>query len=94
MMSNCQPCLRAIASAFGTFGLLHVPEFQGYPRKMFGHRVICTRSSSRTRGVSAVMIVRITLLSCSTLLCLRLCNNAVGANSGSLVRNTAVPGTK
>ena len=34
-----------------------------------------------------------TLCSCSTLLCLRLCSSAVGANSGWLVRNTAVPGT-
>ena len=34
-----------------------------------------------------------TLCSCSTLLCLRLCSSAVGAKSGSLVRNTAVPGT-
>ena len=38
-------------------------------------------------------MVRTTLCSCSTLLCLRLCSSAVGANSGSLVRNTAVPGT-
>ena len=36
-------------------------------------------------------MVRITLCSCSTLLCLRLCNSAVGTKSGSLVRNTAVP---
>ena len=55
--------------------------------------MIVTRSSSRARGVSAVMMVRITFCSCSTLLCLRLCSSAVGANSGSLVRNTAVPGT-
>ena len=39
------------------------------------------------------MMVRMTLCSCSTLLCLRLCSSAVGANSGWLVRNTAVPGT-
>ena len=45
-----------------------------------------------TRGVSAKTIVRMTLCSCSTLLCLRLCSSAVGANSGSLVRKTAVPG--
>ncbi len=38
-------------------------------------------------------MVRMTLCSCSTLLCLRLCSSAVGAKSGSLVRNTAVPGT-
>jgi hypothetical protein len=31
------------------------------------------------------------LCSCRILLCLRLCRSAVGANWGSLVRNTAVP---
>src|SRR5262245_59910822 len=94
MMSNCQPCLRAIASAFGTFGCSMYPNFNDTREKRLDIGVIRTRSSSGTRGVSAVMIVRITLFSCSTLLCLRLCSNAVGANSGSLVRKTAVPGTK
>ena len=55
--------------------------------------MIVTRSFCGTRGVSAKMMVRMTLCSCRTLLCLRLCSNAVGAKSGSLVRNTAVPGT-
>ncbi|CEG08362.1 hypothetical protein BN961_01777 [Afipia felis] len=52
-----------------------------------------TRSIGSTRGVVAVRMVRMTLCSCSTLLCFRLCSSAVGTNSGSLVRNTAVPFT-
>ena len=81
------------ASAFGTLGCSMWPNFSDTREKRLDSGAIRTRSSSGTRGVSAVMMVRMTLCSCSTLLCLRLCNSAVGANSGSLVRNTAVPGT-
>ena len=52
-----------------------------------------TRTSSVTRGMSAVTMVSTTFCSCRILLCLRLCRSAVGADVGSLVRKTAVPGT-
>ncbi len=55
---------------------------------------ILTRSSSRTRGVSAVSTVSSTFFSCSTLLCLRLCIRATGAVFTSEVRKIAVPGTR
>ena len=35
MMSNCQPCLRAIASAFGTFGCSMYPNFRDTLEKCF-----------------------------------------------------------
>ena len=56
--------------------------------------VSVTRSASVTNGELAVLTVTITLDSCSTLLCLRLCSNAAGAFSGLPVRNIAVPGTR
>jgi hypothetical protein len=55
---------------------------------------ILTRSSSAMRGVSPVRTVRMTLRSCSTLLCLRLCIRATGVMSGSEVRKIAVPGAR
>ena len=93
MMSKCRPCLRAIASAFGTFGDSMNPKRSATRLNRSEIGVISTRSSSSVRGVSAVTIVRMMFCSCSTLLCLRLCSSEAGAKSGSLVRNTAVPGT-
>src|SRR3954449_3898840 len=91
MMSNCQPSLRAITSAFGTFGDSMKPNRSRTVANLSLMVSILTRSAGSTRGVCAVSIVRMTLCSCSTLLCLRLCNSAVGTKFGSLVRNTAVP---
>src|SRR5688572_17860114 len=81
MMSKLQPCLRAMISALGTFGDSMKPNFSATWLNNSDDGVIVTRSFSLTRGVSAVMMVRITLCWCSTLLCLRLCSSAVGANS-------------
>src|SRR5215208_1244986 len=43
-----------------------------------------TRSSSDTRGASAVLTVSTTFCSCRILLCLRLCSSAAGAVTGSI----------
>src|SRR5277367_5487578 len=55
--------------------------------------VISYRLAFGTRGVVSVRTFKRTTRSCSTLLCLRLCINDDGADVGSLVRKTAVPGT-
>ncbi len=63
MMSNCQPSLRAIASAFGTFGDSMKPNFSTTLVKV---GLICsslTRSERLTRGVGADSMVRITFFS-------------------------------
>ena len=39
MMSNCQPSLRAIASAFGTFGVSMKPNRKTHARKCFSDRL-------------------------------------------------------
>src|SRR5690625_4948013 len=52
------------------------------------------RSSGSAIGVSRVSAVSITLRSCRTLLCLRLCNKACGTVSGLAVMKMAVPGTR
>src|SRR5258705_6088818 len=71
MMSKVQPCLRAIASAFGTFGSSMKPYLRDTRLNSLEIGLIVTRSLSGTRGVSAKRMVRITLCSCRTLLCLR-----------------------
>src|SRR3984957_17973813 len=91
MISNCQPSLRAITSALGTFGDSMKPKRSRTVENLSLIFSIRTRSAGLTRGVCAVSMVRITLCSCSTLLCLRLCNSAVGTKLGSLVKKTAVP---
>ncbi len=91
MISNCQPSFRAITSAFGTLGDSIKPKRSRTVENLSLIVSILTRSAGSTRGVCAVSMVRITLCSCSTLLCLRLCNSAVGTKLGSLVRKTAVP---
>ena len=53
-----------------------------------------TRSGVETCGTSCVTIVRNTIRSCSTLLCVRLCTSAGGVPSVVPYRNTAVPGTR
>ncbi len=74
--------------------LVHEAVLESHAAEQLGHRRDASRVRFRgTRGVSAKIMVRMTLCSCRTLLCLRLCSSAVGAKSGSLVRNTAVPGT-
>src|ERR1700678_1004214 len=52
------------------------------------------RALAGMRGEVSVLTHIITTRSCSTLLCLRLCMKDDGATEGSLVRNTAVPGTR
>ena len=52
MMSNCQPCLRAIASAFGMFGVSMKPKRSVTRENVSPIGSIRTRSSSATRGVS------------------------------------------
>src|ERR1700678_2662884 len=54
---------------------------------------ISYRLASGTRGVVSLRTFKSTTRSCSTLLCLRLCMSDDGAEVGSLVRKTAVPGT-
>src|ERR1700733_3805627 len=54
---------------------------------------ISYRLARGTRGVVSVRTFKSTTRSCSTLLCLRLCISDDGAEVGSLVRKTAVPGT-
>ena len=53
-----------------------------------------TRSLIGTQGTSANCTVRITLLSCSTWLCFRLCSSACGTVSGLATAYTAVRGTR
>ena len=67
MMSNCQPSLRAIASAFGTFGVSMKPKRSTTREKVSPTGSMRTRSAGSTRGVSAVSMVRMTFFSCSTL---------------------------
>ena len=67
MMSNCQPSLRAIASAFGTFGDSMNPNFSATLVKVLLTCSSRTRSDGSTRGVAAVSMVRMTFFSCSTL---------------------------
>src|SRR5262245_30048721 len=55
--------------------------------------VFSYRLAAGTRGVVSVRTFKRTTRSCSTLLCLRLCISDDGAEVGSLVRKTAVPGT-
>src|SRR5271165_4924877 len=56
--------------------------------------VISYRLGTATRGVVSLRTFSRTTRSCSTLLCLRLCMSEDGAEVGSLVRKTAVPGTR
>src|SRR5271166_2614878 len=56
--------------------------------------VISYRLGTATRGVVSLRTFSKTTRSCSTLLCLRLCMSEDGAEVGSFVRNTAVPGTR
>src|SRR5271166_5723815 len=56
--------------------------------------VISYRLGTATRGVVSLRTFSKTTRSCSTLLCLRLCMSEDGAEVGSLVRKTAVPGTR
>ena len=67
MMSNCQPSLRAIASAFGTFGVSMKPNRSRTRENVFPTGSILTRSELGIRGEFAVSTVRITFFSCSTL---------------------------
>ena len=67
MMSNCHPSLRAIPSAFGTFGVSMKPNRSRTRENVLPIGSILTRSDSGTRGVFAVSTVRITFFSCSTL---------------------------
>ena len=92
MISKASPFLRATTSAFGTFGSSINPNRSVTRVKPSEIGEICTRSSGSVRGRIGGQIVRTTLCSCRTLLCLRLCKSEAGAKSGSLVRNTAVPG--
>jgi len=94
MISKCQPSLRVIPSALGTLGVSINPNRSVTRMNRGLTGTSSTRSLSATRGVSVVLMVRITLCSCRTLLCLRLWSSAVGAEVGSLVRNIAVPGTR
>src|ERR1700728_5443105 len=55
---------------------------------------ISYRLAAGTRGVVSLRTFKRTTRSCSTLLCLRLCMSEDGAEVGSLVRKTAVPGTR
>ena len=59
--------LRAIASAFGTFGVSMKPKRNATTVNVSPIGSMRTRSSSLTRGVSAVSTVRMTFFSCSTL---------------------------
>src|ERR1700722_3049571 len=54
---------------------------------------ISYRLAAGTRGVVSLRTFKSTTRSCSTLLCLRLCISDDGAEVGSFVRKTAVPGT-
>ena len=95
MMSNFgPPALRSCASTRGTLGLSMKPNVNSMDTKSSLSLRMTARDSSATRGVSAVSTLRITLRSCSTLLCFRLCISAIGADSRLLVRNTAVPFTR
>jgi hypothetical protein len=53
MMSNCQPSLRAAASALGTFGLSMKPNRSRMRENLSLIGVICTRSAGSTRGSGA-----------------------------------------
>src|SRR5436305_12797194 len=79
MMSNCQPSLRAIASARGTLGDSMKPNFNVTLEKVELISSSFTRSEGATRGVGADSMVRMTVVSCSTLQCFKLCISAVGA---------------
>ena len=67
MISNCQPSLRAIASAFGMFGVSMKPKRKFTRENVSPTGSMRTRSAALTRGVSAVSMVRMTFFSCSTL---------------------------
>ena len=67
MMSKVKPCLRAMASPFGTFGVSMNPNRSTTRRKVSPTGSMCTRSAASTRGDSSVWIVRMTFFSCSTL---------------------------
>ena len=71
MMSNSfQPLPRAIAKAFGTFGVSMKPKRNVTRANVSPTGSMRTRSLVLTRGVSAVSMVRMTLFSCSTLVVL------------------------
>jgi hypothetical protein len=53
MMSNCQPSLRARASALGTFGLSMKPKRSRILENLSLIGVSCTRSAGSTRGRGA-----------------------------------------
>ena len=53
MMSNCQPSLRAMASAFGTFGVSMKPNRRKTRENVLPTGWMRTRSPASTRGVSA-----------------------------------------
>jgi hypothetical protein len=55
MMSNCQPCWRAMASACGTFGISMKPKRSHTRRKLALTRSIRTRSSVGTCGLLRVV---------------------------------------
>ena len=67
MMSKVQPSFRAIASAFGTFGVSMNPNRRTTRENVSPTGSMRTRSDTSTRGVGAVSTVRITFFSCSTL---------------------------
>src|SRR5436190_23127512 len=57
-------------------------------------RLTVKRLSGGTCGTSSVVIVRNTIFSCKTLLCVRLSTSAGGVPSALPYMNTAVPGTR
>jgi hypothetical protein len=61
MMSKVQPCFRAMASAFGTFGDSMKPKCSTTRMKLSPSGSISTRFLAATRGTFSVMMVRITL---------------------------------
>ena len=67
MMSNCQPSLRAMASARGTLVVSMNPNRSRMRENVLPRGSMRTRSAAATRGVSAVSTVRTTFFSCSTL---------------------------
>src|SRR5208283_4861700 len=94
MMSNFRPALRIAASARGMCGCSINPKWRVTRVKSLERDVISNLLLSATRGVVSVRTFKSTIRSCRTLLCLRLCIRDDGAEVGSLVRKTAVPGTR
>ena len=67
MMSKLHPCLRAMPSARGTFGVSMKPNRMRTREKDFPRGSMLTRSAVLTWGVFSITTVSTTLFSCRTL---------------------------